>query len=154
MALPTVTAADADLYFQNTLRNDAWVALTNNDVVLAEAQNWLGQLCFNEDADCCGRSFEEAYVQAVSELALALAQNPSAILGGGSTQTIKSAQLGSMSVTYADGDSGRRYGHNAPKVLQAFPWLGDILGCWLKIHAGSARVLHRECVSTRNGVYY
>jgi hypothetical protein len=29
-----------------------------------------------------------------------------------------------------------RYGPRAPLVLRAFPWLGDILGCWLPSYGG------------------
>jgi hypothetical protein len=90
----------------------------------------------------------DAWTEAVSELALALSKDPTALVGGGASNAgaIKSASLGGLSVTYKDeATATSRYGAQAPLVLQRFPWLGDVLGCWLKVSTGSVRVLHRSC---------
>lgn len=153
MALPVVTVADATAYFLTTPRNAEWVALTDQQIWLNEAQKYLGQLCYDEDADCCGRVFADEWTAAVSELALALSKNPNAIIGSGATAgasgLVKRQKLGDLEVEY-DNFQGQaavtgKYGPQAPKVLQAFPWLGDFLGCWLNVPTGSSRVLSRCC---------
>lgn len=173
-----VTAAVASQYFDQSFNGAAWSALTSaeKDTALAEATRWLETLCWQgEKCDpaqefawprkipgegCCSEvvcgTLPPAIIQATSELALALFQNKTAIVGGGgSTQRIKSASLGSMSVTYADGTTTTKVSGTAPLVLQKFPWLVDLLGpCLMKTSAGGARVLHRECVSTHNGRFY
>ena len=55
MTLPVVTVPDATAYFATTPRNAEWVALTDQQIWLNESQRYLGQLCFDQDADCCGR---------------------------------------------------------------------------------------------------
>ena len=151
MALPVVTVAEATTYFATTPRSAEWVALTDQQVWLNEAQKYLGQLCYDEDADCCDRVFSDEWKAAVSELALALSKNPNAIFGGGgstSAGAVKKQQLGDLSIEFFEGGAvagNSKYGPNSPKVLQAFPWLGDFLGCWLLTSTGSARVISRCC---------
>jgi hypothetical protein len=182
MALPTATAylssADADTYFATSFNNATWTALSAADksIALAEATRYLEGLCWHgekcsdtqplqwprkiDKTSCCAAvactALPSQLVQATAELALALNQNKAAIIGGGgSSQRIKSASLGSMSVTYADGATTTKVSSTAPLVLQKFPWLVDVLGpCLMKTSAGGARVLHRECVSTYNGRFY
>lgn len=180
MTLPTPTAylseTDADGYFATSFNAATWLALATADkeIALAEATRWLDQLCWQgEKCDpaqalqwprridatgCCNAvactALPSQLVQATAELALALHQNKTAIVGGGGTQQIKSASLGSMSVTYADGASSK-VSSTAPLVLQKFPWLADLLGpCLMKTSTGSSRVLHRECVTTRATRFY
>jgi len=150
MALPVIDATDATAYFAGTVREAAWTAVVDPDAQLNEAQRWLGSLCWDETKDCCGRDFEEAYLSAVCELALALSANPTAIIGGataGATQLVKRQKLGDLEIEYQapSGESLRseRYGPNAPLVLQRFPWLGDVLGCWLNVPTGSSRIIAR-----------
>jgi len=182
MALPTATAylssTDADAYFATSFNNATWTALSQaeKDTALAEATRYLEGLCWQgekcgdtqplqwprkmDKTNCCAAvvctALPSQLVQATAELALGLHQNKTAIIGsGGGTQRIKSASLGSMSVTYADGHTTTKVSATAPLVLQRFPWLVDVLGpCLMKTSAGGSRVLHRECVSTRNGVFY
>lgn len=173
-----LSAADADAYFLTSFSNAEWAALTpaEKDVALIQATSWLEQLCWKgekcSDAQplqwprtipstgCCAEvtcsALPAALLQATSELALAMHKNQTAIIGGGgSGQQIKSASLGSMSVTYADGATSTKVSGSAPLVLQKFPWLVDLLGpCLMRTSAGGARVLHRECVTTYNGRYY
>ena len=147
MTLPTVTVADADAYFLTTPRNAEWLAIgPNHQVWLNEAQRLLGQLCFDETKDCCGKKITDVWTEAVSETALALQKNPTAITSGGSSKEIKSASLGGLSVTYADGASTTsKVSSSAPLLLQAFPWLVDLLNCWLKTSTGASRVISRCC---------
>jgi hypothetical protein len=150
MTLPVITAAEATAYFATTPRTAEWTALTDQDIQLAEAQRWLGNLCFDQDAECCGRLFADGWLQAVSELALALSKNPTAIMGGGTSgATIKKAQLGGLSVEYFEAGAGdQKVSSSGPAVLQAFPWLVDMLRCWLRTPTGSGRVLHRTCTQS------
>ena len=146
MTLPAIDNTDATAYFAGTVREAAWAAVTDSDAQLVEAQRWLGALCWDETKDCCGRDFEEAYTSAVCELALALSANATAIIGAASTGgKIKRAQLGGLSVEYSEASASAtsRYGPRAPYVLQRFPWLGDILGCWLNVATGSSRIVAR-----------
>lgn len=146
MTLPTVTVADADAYFLTTPRNAEWVAVADHQIWLNEAQRLLGQLCFDETKDCCGKKITDVWTEAVSETALALQKNPTAVTGGGSSGDIKKAQLGGLSVEYFEGGSSTsKVSSHAPLVLQAFPWLVDLLGCWLKTSTGASRILSRCC---------
>jgi len=148
MTLPGVTVTDADNYFATTSRDAAWQAVADKQIQLNEAASWLGQLCYDTTRECCGNSFAFSYTRAVSELALALSLNPTAVIsgGGGGSAAIKRAQLGGLSVEYFEAGTGdQAISSSAPAVLRAFPWLTDILGCWLNVMTGSARVLHRSC---------
>ena len=151
MTLPAIDNTDATAYFAGTVREAAWVAVTDPDAQLIEAQRWLGALCWDETKDCCGRDFVEAYTSAVCELALALSANATAIIGGaassGGAQLVKRQKLGDLEVEYQAPSAGTvvagRYGPDAPFVLQRFPWIGDILGCWLKVSTGGSRIIAR-----------
>ena len=153
--LPGITVPDADRYFATTPRNTEWVALApNQQVWLNESQRYLEQLCFDQGADCCGKSFEDAWEAVVSEVALALSKNPTAVIGGGAVSTgtigaIKSQKLGDLQQDFYDVKSGSsttsKYGPNAPAILQRFPWISDFVGCWMAHGYGSSRILSRCC---------
>jgi len=165
---------DASTYFATSFNAAAWAALTlpEQDTALAEATRWLGTLCWKGDkcdptqlgawprtiaaTGCCPGascgSIPAAVIQATSELALALHQSKTAIIGGatsaGATQLIKRQKLGDLEVEYQAPTAGTvtagRYGPNAPLVLQRFPWLGDLLGeCYLQGSYGSSRIIGR-----------
>ena len=148
---PVVSVADADAYFLTTPRNAEWIAIGDKQVWLNEANRWLGALCFDQAKDCCGRSFGAAYTEAVSELALALSKSPAALVGGGAASSsagaVKRNQLGDLVQEFYDvkdaGAAATKYGPNAPLVLQRFPFLGDLIGCWLTIPLGSSRIIAR-----------
>lgn len=151
MTLPTITPAIADAYFLTTPRNADWGAATDHQIWLNEANRWLGALCFDQAKDCCGRSFDAAYTEAVSELALALSKSPAALVGGGAASSsagaVKRNQLGDLVQEFYDvkdaGTAATKYGPSAPLVLQRFPFLGDIIGCWLNVATGSSRIIAR-----------
>ena len=174
MALPTATAylsvADADAYFAASFNAAAWAALSDADktIALGEATKWLETLCWAgekcdagqplawprvvEAAGCCSgadcSALPPALVQATAELALALYQDQTAIIGGGgaSGSAIKRSKLGDLEVEYFEGGTGTggRYGSNAPLVLQRFPWLGDLLGeCFMQGSFGTSRIIAR-----------
>ena len=169
MALPTATSylsvADADDYFASSFNNAAWAVLTQTEkeIALQEATRWLETLCYGGDKcapaqplkwprcniECCGvladcSSLPPALVQATAELALALYQNPNAIIGGGAGGGVGGATLGpvkrqkidALEVEYFDprttgATSSRPYvSPNDPLVIQVFPWLKSLLSCW------------------------
>ena len=155
MTLPTITSAMAATYFATTPRDAQWIAITapEQTTSLTEAQTWLGQLCWDQAATCCGNTFDASYTRAVSELALALHGNPTALIGTGAatsaTGPVKRQKLDALEVEYFDprGAGGAtaadsRYGPKSPLLLQKFPWLGEIIGCWLT-HTGSQSLMRR-----------
>jgi hypothetical protein len=137
MTLPLITDAMAAAYFAATPRNAQWLAISAPDqaISLTEAQTWLGQLCWDTAADCCGQDFPTSYTRAVSELALSLHSSPTALIGTGAataaTGPVKRQKLDALEVEYFD-----------PLVLQKFPWLKDIIGCWLT-NTGSQSLVRR-----------
>ena len=151
MTLPTITPAMADAYFLTTPRNADWNAATDHQIWLNEANRWLGALCFDQTRSCCNRVFADAYTEAVSELALALSQNPTALIGGVAvssvTGALKKNQLGELSQEFYEPKDAAavatKYGPNAPLVLQRFPALGDVIGCWLNVATGGSRIIAR-----------
>ena len=148
MTLPVVTVAQADAYFLTTPRSAAWAAVADQQIQLNEANRWLGALCFDQTRDCCGRVFADAYTEAVSELALALSQNPTALIGGvaaASAGAAKRQKLGDLEIEYFEATAAvaTKYGPNAPLVLQRFPALGDVIGCWLNVATGGSRIIAR-----------
>ena len=154
MAIPVgVTTAEADAYFTSTPRDADWQAVTTKDVFLNDAYRLLTAICYDQTRDCCGRDFGAAWIAANSELALALSKNPNAIIGGGggstgTTGAIKRNQLGDLVQEFYDVKDGQslstKYGPTDPLVLQRFPWLGDILGCWMTLTKSSGtRVIAR-----------
>ena len=154
MTLPLITTAMADTYFATTPRDAQWRAISGAEqaISLTEAQTWLGQLCWDQAATCCGNTFDASYTRAVSELALALHGNPTALIGTGAatsaTGPVKRQKLGDLEVEYFDSrGSGSTATATAPTakgtlVLQRFPWLRDILQCWL-INTGSSNLIRR-----------
>ena len=148
MALPVVTLAEASAYFLNTPRNAEWVALADQQIWLNEAQRLLGALCFDLDRSCCGRLFSDAWTEAISELALALNKNPTAVIGSGASTSgaVKRNKLGELEQEFFEpGNTATKVSSSAPLILQAFPWLTDWLGCWLQTPTGSSRILSRCC---------
>ena len=153
MALPPVVPiADADAYFATTPRDAEWTAVTDKQIWLNESYRWLAQLCMDDTRQCCGMSFADAWTVANSELALALSKSPGAIIGGpsagGTTGAIKEQKLGDLMQSFYDVKDGSvsasRFGPNDPLVLQRFPWIYDIIGCYLNVTKSSGtRVIAR-----------
>ena len=154
MTLPLITTAMANTYFATTPREAQWAAITGAEqaISLTEAQTWLGQLCWDQKATCCGNTFDASYTRAVSELALALHSNPTALIGGAAATAalgpVKRQKLDALEVEYFDprgsGSTATATAPTAkgPLVLQKFPWLKDIIGCWLT-NTGSSNLIRR-----------
>lgn len=168
--IPTATA---DAYFLTTLKNAEWVALTatEKDASLAEATKWLETLCWKGEAcgktqqfkwprkidadDCCPAAdcsgLPVKLQHATAELALQLFKNQTSMIGSavtGPTGAIKRNKLGDLEQEFFSPDvagsgGGSKYGPNSPKVLQVNPWLGDLLGCYMRATYGSSRIIQR-----------
>lgn len=152
MATPAKpTQAEVDAYFLTTPRAAEWAAVTTPDIWLNEAYRWLGQLCVDPLKVCCGMTFAQAWVAAIGELALSLSKNPTALIGGvataGAQGAIKRNQLGDLVQEFYDTKDGQatasRFGPNDPVVLQKWPWIYDLLGCYLNVPVGGTRVIAR-----------
>jgi len=134
-----LTVADLDLYFENSLNGAAWDALPpeTKEAALAEAQRWLATLCWDPAADCCGRDYQAALLMATAELALALATDPNAVISGPSDgRWTKREKLDVLEVEYdmlQPNQGVDAPNNNYPLIVQRFPWLKDILGCWLQL---------------------
>jgi hypothetical protein len=142
-----IAVDDVDAYFLTSLNGAAWAALTPDvkAAALKESQRWLGTLCMDPGADCCG-DFDAALLMATSELALVLAKNPGIMTGINATPGlyVSDNRLGDLGQSYAAFPAGStKYGANAPQILHKLPFIGDILGCWLVGSFGNSRVLSR-----------
>ena len=153
-APPVITTVEADAYFLGTPRNNEWVAIGAADqpIWLAESQRWLETLCVDPDTEGCCGDFTQRWTMAVSELALALFQNPNAIITGGVASGVtgetKSQKIGDLEVSYYQSVSGtgsatNPYGAKANPVLRAFPWVGTTLSCWIQ-EPGMSRLIQIE----------
>ncbi len=168
-----ISTSTADMYFAGSLGGGAWAALTPGDktAALTEATKWLETLCWKGeacgktqqfkwprklDADgCCSAavcaSLPVELENATAELAFQLFKNQTAMIGGvaatGTTGAIQSQQLGDLKQSFYDVKSGAsassKYGPMSPLVLQNFPWLGDLLGCYMRASYGSSRIIQR-----------
>ena len=163
-----VSEADADLYFANTFRNAEWTALTSAEktIALQEATRALETLCYKGDkcsdtqalkwprqvdaSDCCAAAACTALppqiVEATCELALQLEKNKTALIGGssGGTGAVKRQKLGDLELElFEPGAGDRKVGASAPLVLQTYPWLIDMMSCYLQGSYGNSRILAR-----------
>jgi len=165
------TLAEANEYFQNSPHLQEWN--NHNDeykeAALIQATQWLDLLgwagkccgttqrlqwprtdvtCMCREAVCTEIPFQVK--QAEFELAFQLVHNPDAICGGVKGGGVKSGavkrnKLGDLEQEFfepANGDQSQ-VSVTGPVVLQAFPWLVDMLGCWLAGGFGNSRILAR-----------
>ena len=168
-----VTLAEADAYFAGTAHNSEWG--THHDgykeAALIQATQWLdllgwaGKCCAStqrlqwprKDVTCMCRDAVCTEIplqvkQATYELAFKFVHNPDAICGGVKGPTtkdgaVKKQQLGDLSIEFFEPTNGSesKVSVSGPTVLQSFPWLVDMLGCWLGSTGSSSRVISRCC---------
>ena len=89
-------------------------------------------------------------MQATYELAFKLVHNPDAITGGVKgptvqTGAVKRQKLGDLEQEFFEFKNGQgsKVSVSGPVVLQSFPFLVDVLGCWLAGNYGSSKILAR-----------
>ncbi len=141
-----IVVATADAYMATTLKATAWAALTTaqKGQALNEAQNALRTLrwCTDEET-CCGRELDASYTAAASELALVLFSNSTAVFGAANqlpAPVVKRQKLGDLEEEFFSPRETRspqvlpndaRVGRYSPTVLRLYPWLLDMIGCWV-----------------------
>ena len=156
-----VDLAGAEAIANNMPGGPTWVAKTADEknLSLIEATRWLETLTYSgtrckdtqrlkwprKDAKCDGVTSDCAGIPvAIKEAEVALAikyvdspsQFPGSGSGGGAAQGtyVKRQKLGSLEVEY-DQYAGTTVTScdncNDPKIITAFLWLKDLLGCWI-----------------------
>lgn len=147
-----IGVAEADAYMATTLKASSWAALTSERKAqaLQSAQDALRTLRWCTDAtSCCGRELGPSYTAAATELALVLSNDATAVIGAPSqlpTPVVKRQKLEGLEreffspadlrgpmVLPSDGRVGRR----SPTVLRLYPWLLDLVGCWISYSGGT-----------------
>ncbi len=141
-----IAVAEADTYMATTLKATDWAALTTaqKGQALNEAQAALRTLRWcTDEATCCGRDLIAGYTAAASELALVLFNNSTAVFGAASqlpTPVVKRQKLGDLEQEFFSPKETRspqvlpndaRVGRYSPTVLRLYPWLLDLIGCWV-----------------------
>ncbi len=163
-----VTLAEADAYFAGTAFIGDWNNHTDpyKEVALIQATQWLnpldwaGALCAmtqalnwpRKEATCGGRTADCTYIptqvkQATYELAFKLIHDPDAITGGvkdgkNGEGPVRRNKLGDLEQEFFEPTDGNntKISPKAPTVLQTYPWLVDILDCWLTNFGGTREI--------------
>ena len=168
-----VTLAEADAYFDGTAHNQEWGTHSDGykEAALIQATQWLDLLgwagkccnstqrlqwprenitCFCRDAVCTEIPLQVK--DATYELAFKLIHDPDAICGGVKGPVIKEGpvkkqQLGELSIEFFEPANGKqsKVSASGPTVLQIYPFLVDMLGCWLASTGAASRVISRCC---------
>jgi hypothetical protein len=142
---PTLIAvADVDTYMAATLKAANWAALnaTQKGQALKSAQDALRTLRWcTDEATCCGKALTASYTAAASELALVLFNDSTAVLGAANqlpTPVVKRQKFDVFEEEFFDPSvtarvlpRDKRVGSNSPTVLRLYPWLLDLIGCWV-----------------------
>jgi hypothetical protein len=139
-----IVVADVDTYMAGTLKADGWAALTatQKGQALKSAQDALRTLRWcTDEATCCGKALTASYIAAASELALVLFNDSTAVFGAANqlpAQTVKHEKFDVFEQEYFDPSviakvlpRDKRVGSNSPTVLRLYPWLIDLIGCWV-----------------------
>lgn len=140
-----IEVADADAYMATTLKAADWAALdsTQKAQALKSSQDALRTLRWCTDQEtCCGKELDASYTAAASELALVLFNNSTAVLGAPSQLPAPVVRRQKFAVFeeefFAPGaiamqvlPRDKRVGSYSPTVLRLYPWLLDLIGCWV-----------------------
>jgi hypothetical protein len=139
-----IVVADADAYMAATLKAADWAALTatQKGQALKSAQDALRTLRWcTDETTCCGKELAASYIAAASELALVLFSNSTAVLGAANQLPVPVAKRQKFAVfeeEFFDPSAigqvlprDKRVGSNSPTVLRLYPWLLDLIGCWV-----------------------
>lgn len=153
-----ITVEDADAYMATTLKAAAWDALTEEQKgqALKSAQDALRTLrwCTDEET-CCGKELEASYTAAVAELSLVLFNDSTAVFGAADQlpkPVVSREKLGDLEQWFFSPistrnprvlPSDRRVGSYSPTVLRLYPWLLDLIGCWVDRQNGTLVPLYR-----------
>lgn len=164
--------AFADAYSSNQWWGDTWAGLSEDEqaVAMITATKWLdtlpyagsrcsatqalswprsGASCDGVPATCDAIPFK--IKQTEMELAFRLSQDPDAITGppggGGAVAGtyVKRNKLGDLEQEFAEFSSADTSCDNCgdPALISKYPWIEDLLGCWLGATFGSSKILLR-----------
>jgi hypothetical protein len=119
---------------------------SSDDPALPQALQWP-----RSNATCRGIAaacdmLPREVIGATAYLALELHANPQPIGGGivQATGPIQSQTLGALSQSfYAPSSDATKVSPNAPLILQRFPFLVDLLGCWSSTATGGSGLILR-----------
>ena len=165
-----VTLEEADAYFEGSADNQHWDNHQDGykKAALIQATQWLNYLAFA--GDCCTKtqalqwprehvtcmcreavctSIPLQVKQATYELAFKFVHDPDVVVGGTKMPSpqvgaVKKQKLGDLEQELYEYKQGRsKVAASGPAVLQKFPWLVDMLGCWLATSYGEGRVILR-----------
>ena len=164
--------AFADAYASNQYWDATWSGLSDDEkaIALIQATKWMetlpyagsrctatqalswprsGASCDGVEAVCTAIPTKVKGVEV--ELAYQLSQSPTSIVpppGGGNTQAgvyVKRNRLGDLEQEFAEYSSADsscdRCGD--PALLSQYPWVEDLLGCWLGASFGSSKIVLR-----------
>ena len=125
---------------------------STDNPALPQALRWprSGASCDGVEATCTTIPRQIQWATAV--LAVELSANPGAINGpiGGNGGTspagtyVKRQKLDVLEIEYdefSNPESSSCDTCGSPAVIQAFPWLTDVLGCWASISDGSSKMI-------------
>lgn len=141
-----IAVEDADAYMSATLKADAWAALDNTQKAqaLQSAQDALRTLRWcTDETTCCGKELVPSYTAAASELALVLFSNTTGVLGAATqlpSSPVRRQRLGDLEQEFFSPATAwmqrvlpidGRVGRYSPTVLRQYPWLLDLIGCWI-----------------------
>lgn len=164
--------AFATAYAANQPWGDTWAGLTQaqQEIALIGATKWMETLPYagtrcsatqalawpRSGASCDGVPATCDIIpikvrQAEVELAYMLSQSPDAITGppgGGGAASgtyVKRNKLGDLEQEFAEYSSADSSCDNCgdPALISRYPWLEDMLGCWLGATFGSSKILLR-----------
>lgn len=167
-----ISVAQADDWYLGTTREPNWTALTvpekeaalmastfqleplryagsrcspsSDDPALEQALQWP-----RSDATCRGIAttcsmLPREVIAATAYLALELHTSPPSVGPSGTTGPIQSQTLGELSQSfYAPTSSTVKVSATAPLILQRYPFLVDLLGCWYVGGVGGSGLLLR-----------
>ena len=122
---------------------------STDDPNLQQALQWprSGYTCKGITSTCA--AIPKQVEQACAYLALNLFNDPNAIIPGVPTPTpqrgaVKMQKLGELQQEFfGPSDVGTKVAVTAPIVLQKFPWLIDVLSCWLDGNYGQSGIINR-----------
>jgi hypothetical protein len=136
-----------------TLKAADWAALSTleKEQALNSAQSALRTLrwCTDEET-CCGKQLVSQYTAAAAELALVLFSNRTAVIGA-PTQlpepVVKRSEFDVFEREFFDPNviaqvlpKDGRVNKLSPTVLRLYPWLLDLIGCWVDTQTGGTLI--------------
>ncbi len=122
---------------------------STNDATKPQALQWPRSNGECKGITCTCAAIPLPVQQACAFLALNLFNDPNAIIPGVPTPmpqrgAVQKQKLGDLEQSFfAPSDVGTKIGVSAPIVLQKFPYLVDLMACWLSGNYGQSAIIER-----------